>query len=499
MKKYVKLYCAVLCTVLCMTAAAVAEKTSIPSLYRYVLDNGLQLFVAENHTAPLASVRLAVRGGSFAQDVETTGMFHLFEHMMFEGNELYPDVISMDKAAKDMGAVGKNGFTSIDYVTYLFTIPSDQLYKGLEYWSYALRKPRLTEKSFEVEKKIVISEIEGTFSEPNTIRLYGLSQTLFPEYPWRLDVSGTAGLINDVTAAQLRHMLDTYYIPNNSAIFVGGDVNPDQVFEYVKELYGDWKRGTYPFTADRSHASGTPLSNTEYRVFVNNRMSDSYARVNVMFRGPDGAYDSDDIYAGDVFDKLIDTPESGFKKLLLSNDELKIPDSDYISSSAVTMRESSLIDFVGCLFEPESGLAERAKLFQSCIVDQFVPQVLADKRYFTADEFKQVKQSIKDAGIYRSETASGLLDSVWNWWQITDDNFYFTYEEHIKKVKKADIDAFLRSYVQGKHPLVIVTVSPAVYEAQKADFAAAGFTEITSDNAFWWKNPRYADLVKGAE
>src|SRR5574344_1837509 len=68
-----------------------AEKTRIAGLYQYTLDNGLELFVAENHAAPLVYIKLSVKAGGIAQTPETAGVFHLYEHMMFEGDSQYPD------------------------------------------------------------------------------------------------------------------------------------------------------------------------------------------------------------------------------------------------------------------------------------------------------------------------------------------------------------------------------------------------------------------------
>ncbi len=182
--------------VLCVQSAVFASgkkdfgkkdgETSVPGLYQYTLDNGLELFVAENDSAPLAYIELAVRAGGIAQTPETAGIFHLYEHMMFEGDSQYKSSADMDKAVQDMGVLGQNAQTGINCVKYYFTVPADLLEKGLEFWNYAIREPLLSEEGLASQKKVVTAEIEGNFSDPGRIYSYNMFRTLSPKYPCRI-------------------------------------------------------------------------------------------------------------------------------------------------------------------------------------------------------------------------------------------------------------------------------------------------------------------------
>ncbi|MBR4599580.1 MAG: insulinase family protein, partial [Treponema sp.] len=110
---------------LALLAFAYAEDTSIPGVYRYRFENGLELFVAENNAAPLAYIEIAVRAGAVTQNPENAGLFHLYEHMMFKGNEKYENQQAFMEGADELGQIDQNGSTSIDRVNYFFTIPSD--------------------------------------------------------------------------------------------------------------------------------------------------------------------------------------------------------------------------------------------------------------------------------------------------------------------------------------------------------------------------------------
>ena len=167
--------------ILSLLAFVYAESTSIPGLYRYHLDNGLELFVAENDAAPLAYIEIAVRAGAVTQNPKNAGLFHLYEHMMFKGNERYENQEAFTEAGNEMGQIDQNGSTGIDRVNYFFTIPADLVRSGLEFWSYAVRTPKIDEIELENEKAVVLSEITGNFSDPARIRFAGLCKSLFPK------------------------------------------------------------------------------------------------------------------------------------------------------------------------------------------------------------------------------------------------------------------------------------------------------------------------------
>ena len=57
----------------------------------------------------------------------------------------------------------------------------------------------------------------------------------------------------------------------------------------------------------------------------------------------------------------------------------------------------------------------------------------------------------------------------------------------MSEVKAAEISNVVEKYIKGKNMLVTVLVNPKVYEKTKKSFMEAGFTEIKSDNAFWFK------------
>ena len=75
--------------ILMLISPVFAESTPVPGLSFFKLDNGLELFVLENHAVPLTRIQVTFRCGALTQTPETCGIFHLYEHMLFKGNKKY--------------------------------------------------------------------------------------------------------------------------------------------------------------------------------------------------------------------------------------------------------------------------------------------------------------------------------------------------------------------------------------------------------------------------
>ena len=462
-----------------------AEKTSLPNLSEYTLDNGLELFVVKNDAVPLVTIEISVRAGGIAQTPQNAGLFHLYEHMMFKGNTKYRTAADVQNVINSMGIPSWNGSTDIECVNYFFTVPEKELYKGLEFWNYAIREPLMDRNELEREKKVVLSEITGGYSNPDTIMGAATMRTMFPDAPWKLDSAGPADNVRNATVDDLRNIQQKYYVPNNTSLFVGGDVDPKQVLSMVKELYGSWKRAPDPWQIPNKQQSMTALTKTEYYVMPYDKISPQIAQIMLYYRGPDAEFNRQDTYAADVTGYLMQNPAGIFKKTMTETKRLMLPGNDYVGEGYVTRKESGLIQFAAAVLKPDSDLVARADLFLDTIQQKVIPQFMK-KDAFTDDQYATIRRTLRNNRVYEDETASGLLNTLQFWWATADANYYYTYIDNMDKVGNKEVANFVEKYIADKKPLVFVLVNPAVYEKQKQTFLDKGYTVISSDNAFWW-------------
>ena len=204
------------------------------------LPNGLRLIIAEDHLAPVAGVNVWYDVGSKHETPGKTGFAHLFEHVMFQGSR---NVAKAEHIALVQAAGGTmNGTTWLDRTNYFETVPSHQL--ELAIWLEADRMgtllDALSQENLDNQREVVKNEKRwsydnrpyGSWSEKLQAHLYP------PEHPYH---HPTIGSMEDLDAASLEDVqgfFRTWYAPNNAVLSVVGDVEPDQVREWVNRYFG---------------------------------------------------------------------------------------------------------------------------------------------------------------------------------------------------------------------------------------------------------------------
>lgn len=195
-----------------------------PSVQRFTLSNGLQVYLRQDHRAPLVSAQLWYHvGGSHEADGQT-GLSHLLEHLMFEGSSK----LAPGEYSTLMTRIGAepNAFTTHDATVYPLTLPANRLEIGLEAMADAMASATLDAPPFERERNVVIAERRnrvdnnplGLAFERHALLAHGNSRYAHP----------ALGHLNDLqqlTEAHARAWHQAWYRPNNATLAVAGAID----------------------------------------------------------------------------------------------------------------------------------------------------------------------------------------------------------------------------------------------------------------------------------
>ena len=255
----------------------------------YTLDNGLTVYLTPIAKEPRIQTYIAVRVGSKNDPSETTGLSHYLEHIMFKGTKSYGttnyeaekpyldqiceefekyrtmtdpeerkaqyakiDSISYaaseyfigneyDKIMAQMGAQGSNAFTSFDMTVYTEDIPSNQV----EAWAKVQsdRFKNMVIRGFHTELEAVYEECNLGLSNDGGNAVDTLLFAMFDKHPYGEQTTiGTQEHLKNPSIVNIQKHFDNFYVPNNVAICLAGDFNPDQVIATIKKYFGDWKK-----------------------------------------------------------------------------------------------------------------------------------------------------------------------------------------------------------------------------------------------------------------
>jgi zinc protease len=411
-------------------------------IQRKVLANGLEVIVVENHGVPLATIEIDVKNGSFTQSPEYEGLAHMYEHMFFRANSTYPEPNQFWDRASDLGAVF-NGTTAEERVNYYMTVPAEKLADGVHLLATALREPLFRKDELERERQVVIGEYDRNESSPFFALSRDMDAKLYPGNFSRKDIIGDRQIILTTTPEKMRTIQKKYYVPNNSALIVAGDVSPATVFSLVEKELGPWSRGSDPFTVDPIPVI-PPLQKSE-GVLVEAPVG--AVTVQVQWQGPSVGQDPKSTYAADVFSDVLNDPGSKFQQRLVDNGLWQGVGVNYY-----TLNHTGPITISGQTSAPQ--LREALTALYGEIAKFDTPG------YFTSDELEAVKAHRAVTSAFDRERASGFAHTLGFWWSVASLEYYMGYVDYMAQQSLDDLRAYARKYIVDKPHIAGVLIAP---------------------------------------
>jgi zinc protease len=383
-----------------------------------------------------------VRNGSFTQPPDYAGLAHMYEHMFFKASRDYPLPDQFTQRATELGAVF-NGTTREEVVNYYMTLPADSVRAALRFMASALRAPLFREDELAREKEVVLGEYDRQEAEPSFEFQNEMNRLLYPGHFSRKNVIGDRDVIRTVTPAKMREIQRRYYIPNNSALVVTGDVTPDSVFAWAQQFYGDWKAGEDPFKG----APIPPIPALAKDTAVVAEAPVSAVTLMIQWQGPSVRKDPGATYAADVFSDALNTPGSRFQRRLVDSGLWQGVIVNYYT-----------LDQVGPI--TISGQASPDKLRDAIAALNDEIQKLDDPGYFSTDELEAVKAQRAVESAFGAERTSGLTHTIGFWWSVADLEYFMGYVDNMAKQTPQDLQRYAARYIAGKPRVAGVLISP---------------------------------------
>ena len=406
------------------------------------LKNGLQVVVIENRAVPLVTVEIAVKNGSYTEPPEFNGLSHLYEHMFFKANERSQEEGYLDRASK-LG-MGRNAQTREEVVNYYANATKTSLRGVMELMRDAIRYPAFDAGELSQEIQVVLDEFSRNEANPFYFLKRDVDRRLWYQYYSRKNPLGEREVIAACTPEKMRTIQRKFYLPNNSALIVSGDVAAAEIFKLAEELYGDWPAGADPFVKDPL-VQHPPLPR-DTAVVVNQPVQSATAIIS--YHGPSTDTDAGATYAADVFSFIINQPDSKFSRALV--------DSGLTTGAGVnyyTQRNVGPISITALTTPDKLKAALRA-------VDAEVAKFGAPD-YITDEQLESAKTLIEVNEIFERQKPSEYAHTVSFWWASSGLDYYASYVENVRQVTRADIKRYIDKYVKGKPRVVGVMLSEA--------------------------------------
>ncbi|MHA6698179.1 M16 family metallopeptidase [Chryseobacterium sp. A301] len=434
----------------------------------YTLKNGLQVYLASNSEHPRIQTYIAVRTGSNRDPKDNTGLAHYLEHMLFKGTskigtldwekesllinqiselyeehkkaspenkkEIYKQIDALshkassyaiageyDKLVSSLGATGTNAHTWLDETVYKNAIPSNEL----ERWLKVER-----ERFGELVLRLFHTELETVYEEFNRAQDQDSRQVndtmmslLFPTHPnGQQTTLGKAVHLKNPSMKAIHAYFDQYYVPNNYAMVLVGDLQFEETIEMVDQYFGTFTPVELP---DDEEIVEQPLTEIQTSVI----QSPSSPRLHLGWRTP--SYGTRAYYLVDMISSLLtNRGEVGLLDLDVNNKQKAL----YAGAYAMGFKHYGMISLVLVPKENQSLEQGKALLFEAlekikkgefpdwmlwAIVNDFKLQQikglessdgLATNLYQTYIRGQSWKQELEELSIYESITKQEIME-----------------------------------------------------------------------------------------
>jgi zinc protease len=402
------------------------------------LANGLEIHVVENHAVPLVTEEIAVRNGAMAQDGGQEGIPHLYEHMLFKGYGGGQQ--EFQRELSDLHGE-YNGFTSEESVGYYVTIASKKYGDGLSILARMLRDPDFDDDGLKREKAVVLNEFDRDMAHPEYQLQRAVEQRLWSTAWGRKNSLGEAGAIVAATPKVLATIYHEYYVPNNAALFVSGDVSADAVFNAARHAFDGWRRGPDPFVAHP--VPPIPSLPSSKAVILTSDVQD--VTILLVWQGPSVGETPDLTYAADVFSTLFDDPSAPAQLDLVSTGVFQ-----ELSLSYSTLHHVGPIELTGhttVAALPRALAALKRELIACTRPGAFDDDALAGSR-----QARRVGRALS------IESGSAAALRYADWWGIAGLDYYRAYPDRVAAVTSNDVTAYVETYLT--QPYVIGVLGP---------------------------------------
>lgn len=416
-------------------AISVFAQTSVEDVQIIRLENGMTIYVMEDHSIPNANMYLFWKVGSRNEYPGITGLSHFFEHMMFNGSKKYGPKM-FDRVMEANGGAN-NAYTSQDVTAYTDWFPSSSLEIMFDLEADRIANLNFDDDMIESERGVVLSERSTGLENSNFRRLNEqVLSVAFSAHPYSWSVIGHESDIKNWTKKDLQNYFATYYAPNNCTVVICGDVNLDEVTRLAKEYFEPIKPNTPP----REIHTVEPPQQGEKRVRVVKEVSSP--NIMIVYHIPENKHP--DFYALDILSSILASGKSS-----------RLYSSLIDKNSAAT----NIFSFTGESFDPSlftiysvASIGVSSDSLEQLILNE-IEKIINEG--ITEKELQKVKNQ-KLIDLYRSmETINGRANNLGTYQLFYGDyKKMFSAPEDYKKISVDDIQRVAAEYLTAKNRTV---------------------------------------------
>jgi zinc protease len=307
----------------------------------------------------------------------------------------------------------------------------------------AITAPIFLEEEIVKERTVVTGEYDRAESNPLYLLSRAVDQRVWWKYYSYKNVLGDRQVLMTATPQKMQTIQHRFYVPNNSALLLAGDITASQGFKLAEKYFASWGRGPDPFKTFKT-PEHPPIQKTE--AIVVERPVNAVT-IMITWQGPRVGKDREATYAADIVSYLVGQRTSKFYKSLV--------ESGLAYSASIGYQT---LEHTGPITLLAQTSAKNVDTCRKTILDQI--HLMTSDDYFTDEQIENAKTILAIGEQYGRERASQFVHTVGYWWAVAGLDYYLNYVDNLRRVSRSGINRYLTTYVIGKPCVMGVLVSP---------------------------------------
>ena len=451
-----------------LTSQNAAVSVLPQNVQQTTLENGMQIFLLENHNDALIHIKLVIKAGFSSQTQENNGFFKLLTRIITSSNKNIP--FSQAECLADA-------------TVFSMQITPQQLSDVLQNLCSAVFEQNYSQQTLQNELTSLKNEVTKNSKELSNLINASIDSRVFSDAPWKHDSGIYPPLFSKTTPDKARTILsqiaDRFYTPQNSAIFITGNFYSDKIITELNQTFGKY----YSNYKTPVTKPSIPANKQRKFVFHHEEISPELTQVVVQ-------YTMMNLEECELLSALLNNDYSSFKNHILNQQELNIPGWEYINVSAAHKKDTSRLIIQTLMQLPD----KKSKSTVSSIkqVQQFLQNIENISHFITPQEFINAQNYVKLTSSQFQKNPVDYMEKLSDFYVISP---YVTPQENLSipqlfteknmRITKLGI-ADIQKQLEAEEPFVFVFVNSKDYKANLQEYKKAGFEEINEKKSSWY-------------
>ena len=415
------------------------HKTKVPEPVRFVMPNGMIVYLVEDHELPMISVTAMIRTGSRWEPVNEAGLASITGTVMRTGGTASRKGDDLDAELDRLGGLVETSIGEESGRTFVSVLKED-IDTGLSILADVLQHPAFPQDKIDLAKIAVRDQIARRNDNPMGIAFREFSRTIYgrdsayghqPEY----------ATIDSIQQADLVAFHREYFQPENVILGAWGDFKADEMRLKIEKSLGAWQRGGRP--KPQTPAVDPAAGNRAGIYFIN---KDDVNQTTVVMGKLGGRRDDPDYFALTVMNDILG---GGFASRLFSHVR-----SEQALAYMVGSQWGAQYDYPGTFSArggTKSGTTVKIVQAMKHEIELLAQGEVAD------DELQRAKDGILKGAAFDYDSTGKIVGRLisYEYFGYPRD-FLQRYEEGIRKVTKANVSRVAKQQLHTEEFAVLV-------------------------------------------